>query len=340
MLTTPAFKLKPKVAAPPASSGNTAPAAASLPPAVAPNLTQPPAFALKPPAVAATPATPVSVPPPPPVGLIPPGPPGSAPVAAKPPTAPPPKLHLTAAPFAPEASLQPKPPAAVKAATLAARNKAGRKRILILGGTAALVLVAAVLFLWQTYFSSPPAPPPRPAVATTTPKPAPAPASVAPTAQTLTQTAQNLAAQPGQAVTNIQTALADARGREQARVDAVLDGKDPPDQRALNTPPPGTFTPQGVQAGPNGPPAAVGNPPPAATPPVAPASTIAFRAWVDSVKIGGVNGTGTLAFINGQTHRPGDMLDSAQGIVFDSADPAKKVLVFRDRTGAVVQKKY
>jgi len=85
--------------------------------------------------------------------------------------------------------------------------------------------------------------------------------------------------------------------------------------------------------------------PPAAPRPapvrVVPQPSTEFLVWVDSAKISGVfNGTPPRAIVNGLLVRPGEMIDSARGIVFDHVDSAEKEFFFRDRSGAITSKSY
>jgi hypothetical protein len=75
--------------------------------------------------------------------------------------------------------------------------------------------------------------------------------------------------------------------------------------------------------------------------PAAPVATPAFRAWVNDARVSGVrSGSSTMAIINGRLARPGDMVDAAEGIVFDGVDSAQKLLNFRARNGATLTKPY
>jgi hypothetical protein len=67
----------------------------------------------------------------------------------------------------------------------------------------------------------------------------------------------------------------------------------------------------------------------------------AFRAWTDDARITGVvSGTAPRAIINGRLVRPGDMVDAAQGIIFDGVDAERKLVVFRNREGVFTNKPY
>ena len=66
-----------------------------------------------------------------------------------------------------------------------------------------------------------------------------------------------------------------------------------------------------------------------------------FRTFVADAKVSGVfQGSPSRAFINGRLVRAGEVIDSAMGIKFDSADAATKTIVFVDARGAKVAKHY
>jgi len=71
------------------------------------------------------------------------------------------------------------------------------------------------------------------------------------------------------------------------------------------------------------------------------AASAAFRSYVANATIGGVfQGVPSRALINGTVVREGQVLDSALGIAFERVDPDKKIIYFKDYTGAVVSKGY
>lgn len=70
-------------------------------------------------------------------------------------------------------------------------------------------------------------------------------------------------------------------------------------------------------------------------------ATPAFRSFVANAKVGGVfQGTPPRLLINGRTVRGGDFVDAALGITFDSIDPEKKTIIFKDKAGAIVTRRY
>ena len=64
-------------------------------------------------------------------------------------------------------------------------------------------------------------------------------------------------------------------------------------------------------------------------------ASAAFRSFVGGLKISGVfQGNPPRALINGRTYRTGELVDIPLGVAFDSADADKKIVTFKDRTGA------
>lgn len=73
----------------------------------------------------------------------------------------------------------------------------------------------------------------------------------------------------------------------------------------------------------------------------APAASAAFRTFVAGASIGGVfQGTPSKALINGTIAREGQVVESVLGITFDRIDSERKVIYFKDTTGAIVSKNY
>jgi hypothetical protein len=83
-------------------------------------------------------------------------------------------------------------------------------------------------------------------------------------------------------------------------------------------------------------PVVVTPPPP---PPPPPASPV-FKAWVENLKIGGVRaGATTRVFIGGTAYASGDLVNPQLGIMFDSYNSETRMLTFRDKTGAKVDRR-
>jgi hypothetical protein len=225
------------------------------------------------------------------------------------------------------------------------------------GLAALLVLGAGGYFVWTKFISPPPPPPPPPVAAK--PKPAsPAAAPTAPVTSSLatkpaaalppSDTANALAHAPVNAINKAQDAVNARRASEQSRIDAMASGQGTPDKPAVNAPP-AAGAKAAKSAG------------PAATKPAATASatlspgisatssdvdavaeaTPAFRAFVANAKITGViGGAPAKIILNGRLARSGDLVDSALGVTFDSIDAERKLLVFKEKSGAIVTRKY
>ena len=243
-----------------------------------------------------------------------------------------PVIHLTAPGNLPESALQP----AVKAALRKAEHRPSSRMGLLIGAVV-LLLACAGGGVWAYFkFVAGPAADEQ-TVTSTTVSPA---ISVPPVTIADAQTAPpaTVPASSG----SVQNTLNERREREQDRVDAVIEGREPSDKRALDTPPPSALMKSESQPTP---PVSVStarnqlNPAPAIELPAAAGQ--AFRRWADSVVISGVfQGNPPRILIGGRTLRPGDVADASLGIVFEGIDAERKVVTFRDRSGATTTKKY
>lgn len=335
------LRLKPKLnqepAATPAAEAPTpaAPPAAAEPetPAEAP-ADEAPKFKLKPkgtgaPSPASDPA-PADAPAPPlvPGGSAPPLRPG-APKGIK---ILPPVVHIRAPEGMDEETVVPKPPppphATYKKKLLLAALLLG---VLILGGGG--------FYAWVAYNEPAPLPPPqlKPVAAKPVVKVGPTPS----------ETLNQIAAMPGAMINKAQDAIAIRRGAEQDRVESILEGKDPTSRKLLESP---VSEPAGEKPAP----AETGPTVTRAQSQLAPGITAtttdviagaeasaAFRSFVGGLKISGVfQGNPPRALINGRTYRTGELVDIPLGVAFDSADADKKIVTFKDRTGATVSRRY
>ncbi len=78
-----------------------------------------------------------------------------------------------------------------------------------------------------------------------------------------------------------------------------------------------------------------------ASPAGSPRASAAFFYWVVKLNIGGVTmGKPARVLINNRLIYEGDEVNRTLGIVFAELDPAKKLLVFRDQSGAIVARSY
>jgi hypothetical protein len=151
---------------------------------------------------------------------------------------------------------------------------------------------------------------------------------------------------PGQLIEKAQSALGAPRQGEQNRVDAVLDGKAVPESQFKRIPRAPVLVPE-----PEPVPEKVTTQSQSMIAPGVKATTTtvmsaieaspAFRSFVGQVRINGVfQGSPSRALLNGHTYREGALVDPALGIYFDHVVPEKKLIVFRDSSGAIVQRKY
>lgn len=220
-------------------------------------------------------------------------------------------------------------------------------------GAAAGILVLAAGAAWFVLRPAPvPPPPPPKAVKPAAATPAPAPKTATPTpapavadkpaapAPALSETQAAIAHAPVNAVNKAKDVVGKRVGGDQGR-DAV-----------------GAITDTGAPAAPAAP---AGRPAAKApTTTVAGSSSIApgisatnadvaaeaeaspaFRAFVANAKISGVfQGNPPRVMLNGRLARGGDTVDSGLGVTFDSVDPDKKLLIFKDKSGATVTRRY
>jgi hypothetical protein len=82
-------------------------------------------------------------------------------------------------------------------------------------------------------------------------------------------------------------------------------------------------------------PAVAAAPPPRAEP------SPEFRAWVLAVKIAGLRtGDSPRLLISGSAYQVGDIVNREHGIAFAGYDPARRMLLFNDANGAVVERRH
>lgn len=161
---------------------------------------------------------------------------------------------------------------------------------------------------------------------------------------TPSETLNKLAQVPGNAINKAQDALAARRASGQDRVDAAASGEDL-SGKTFGVPPAAPIKP--VTPPPKAPAAtaavtieAPGKSAPApveATPEAAPE----FRAFVVGARISGIfQGNPARAVINGKLSRAGEVVEPGLGITFEGLDAGRKSLVFKDRTGATVTRRF
>ncbi len=148
---------------------------------------------------------------------------------------------------------------------------------------------------------------------------------------------------PAKLIDKAQGAVEDRRSLEQARVDAMGEGREVPTQRAIGPAP--TPTPEATPAPTDGSVTAYApgevTVPEVQAEPAAPQPGPEFIAFVETARIGGVfQGSPARAFINGRTVRAGETVDERLGVVFVGLDDSRLRLIFRDASGAEVIRKF
>jgi hypothetical protein len=208
-----------------------------------------------------------------------------------------------------------------------------KKKLIMIGGIAAVLVLGGGFFAYTKFMGQPePAPTPPPVAKKAPP---PAPADSAQPGPTPSDTLNAAAKAPVNAVNKAQQVVAARDASEQAKADSILDpaaqkvatepaaAKAPATQKEITT----TTLGGGVTA--------------TTQLEVAAEATPAFRAFVANAKVSGVfQGNPPRAFINGKLTRAGETVDASLGITFDSIDAERKLMVFKDRTGASVARKY
>ncbi len=194
---------------------------------------------------------------------------------------------------------------------------------------AAIAALGGGFFAYRIYFA--PAPADLPIVLQHV---APPPKPVVVAAQAATAVAAKVAAAPAKLVDNGLDAIAARRAAEQAKVDAAASGDEP-----TPTPPPDVVPgTESVMAQ-----ASVGSDVKANITRLDTSSAASsdFRAYVANANIGGVfQGSPSRALINGRIIREGQVVDDTLGISFERIDAEKKVIFFKDATGAEVSRNY
>jgi len=135
------------------------------------------------------------------------------------------------------------------------------------------------------------------------------------------------------AIDSAAAAIASKRSAEQAKVDAAAAGDDTP----TPTPAPAATTESVLEQTDLSSDVKVNS----THLDAATAASSAFRNFVANASIGGVfQGTPSRALINGSIMREGQVVESSLGIAFERIDADKKVIYFKDSTGAEVSKNY
>jgi hypothetical protein len=276
-------------------------------------------------------------PPPPPEGqkLPPPFPVVAPPKSGK---TVPPIPHVSVKVEPPEAE---KPEPAIDPAAIAKK----KRTVVIIASVVALLVLAGGGFVAYKMFLAPSPPPPPPAAKAKAPvaktpavkvvpptAPAPAPGGAAPSATPIANI-------PAKAIGKARDAVEAAKASGQSDVSPLLTGDPVADKPAA--------APAGTQPAVTTRPAATAQT--AVTKSVTASTALEaaveaspeFRSFVANAKVSGVfQGTPARAFINGRMVRAGETVDATLGVQFEGVDPAKRHLLFKDKAGAVVARRY
>lgn len=80
--------------------------------------------------------------------------------------------------------------------------------------------------------------------------------------------------------------------------------------------------------------------PTVAKPAAPPPPSVAFKAWVQNLKISGVRGGATpRVFIERTAYAPGDLVNPQLGVYFETYNAETRMLVFKDKSGATVERR-
>jgi hypothetical protein len=161
---------------------------------------------------------------------------------------------------------------------------------------------------------------------------------------TPSESLNKLAQWPANAINKAQDALAARRASGQDRVDAAANGDDLPG-KAFGVLPAAPIKPAtaGTAALTTATSVTTVAPGLSATMPVeaAPETTPEFRAFIVNARVSGVfQGNPARAVINGRLVRAGEVVDAGIGITFDGLDSERRNLVFKDKSGAIVARRF
>lgn len=256
------------------------------------------------------------------------------------------------APPVPHVSVKVEPPEAE--AEVAPTDQAAiakKKRTVIMVATAAAVLVlSGVVFVAYKMFWTPEPPPPAVKAKAPAPKaakspavtvvPAPTPAAAPAGGATAPAAPTSIGNIPAKAINKAKDTVEARKASGQSDVNPVLTGDPIADKPAAA--PAGSAAPAAARAQATGQ-SSVTKSVTASTPlgDAGSEASAEFRSFVANAKVSGVfQGAPSRAFINGRMIRTGETVDATLGIVFEGVDATKRHLLFKDKTGAIVARRY
>jgi hypothetical protein len=185
------------------------------------------------------------------------------------------------------------------------------------GGIAAVAVLAGGFLVYQKLTAPPPPPPPRPKiVAKTVPKP-----SVA-------------------AVVEQAKEQAEAPVNEVMGTDAAPKPADAKPAETKPTEPKTAPAAAAVAATPEPKPVEEAKPVAPPKPPPPPPASVAFRGWVENLKISGVRGgANPRVFVGKSSYQKGDLVNPQLGVIFEDYNDQTRMIVFKDKSGAKVERR-
>lgn len=248
-------------------------------------------------------------------------------------------------------------PDAVPATSLGSpKKKTQRKKLMIMVGSGVGVVLLVIAGYAYMKLTEPP-PLPMPKLKRVAAKPAPdgtkpAPDAAKPAAATATGAATKPAAtKPGDTKSAATTPTAKQtveklKQEQMAPLNEVVETEHPAKPAPNLAPPAGNVaesaagTPDAAALSATDAPAtAVTRAEVRTTPPPQPLPSLAFKAWVQNLRISGVRGGDRpKVFIEHTAYSPGDMVNPGLGITFEAYDSNTHNLIFRDKSGAVVER--
>jgi hypothetical protein len=184
-------------------------------------------------------------------------------------------------------------------------SPAKKKRVMLIGGLVFVLVLAGGGFVAFQKFTAEPAPEPRPKLVA---KPVTVQGQAVATAQKVVEQAKAQAAEPINEILN-----------EQPKTGAVTAATKEPVQTAEEKPL---------------------EPAKPSLPPPPPAPSTAFRGWVENLKISGMRGgANPKIFVGGTTYQPGDLVNPQLGVIFEDYIDDTRTIVFKDKTGARLERR-
>ena len=77
-----------------------------------------------------------------------------------------------------------------------------------------------------------------------------------------------------------------------------------------------------------------------AAPIIPPPASVAFRAWAENLTVSAARGGASpRIFVGGTAYQTGDLINPQLGITFEGYNDETRTVIFRDKTGATVERR-